>query len=154
MHVTFAQAQTDARVEDEIARHYERLERRRATLRRVPARAQAPTHRRASRARAHRSRATRNGGSGSKSAGAGGGGGDSDSDPAHPAHPIPLLTPSDLATLLRIARQTVYSALIHSRGVGRIIPPPIYLGTRRPRWLKSDVDEWLQHRPHSHRGAK
>lgn len=147
---------------DRSARHARLAERR--ARRAVKSRTRA-VHRVLPAARA-RGRARSAGGARSKSgSGSSGSSGGGESDPPDPPHHsdksapsqsgLPnsnslttdaLLTTSELAAYLRLCAGTVRSALSHAgRGVGTVIPPPIYIG-RLPRWRAADVARWLSSR--------
>jgi predicted DNA-binding transcriptional regulator AlpA len=50
------------------------------------------------------------------------------------------LTAKDAAALLGISRAQFFK--LHA--AGKIGPTPIYLGSRAPRWVRSELDEWLR----------
>lgn len=59
--------------------------------------------------------------------------------PAPVAAPRPVLTLAQVADLL----------LVSARSVQRLVeagdfPAPIQLGSNRPRWLRSEIDAWLE----------
>jgi predicted DNA-binding transcriptional regulator AlpA len=50
-----------------------------------------------------------------------------------------LLNLEDLKTYLRIGKTKIYSLVAEG-----LLPKPIHLGTKSSRWLKSEIDEFLQ----------
>ena len=50
-----------------------------------------------------------------------------------------LLTASEVAARLRIARQTIYELLKRDPG----FPRPLRIMPRAPRWRAADVEAWL-----------
>ena len=49
-----------------------------------------------------------------------------------------LLTTRDLASYLRVSPRTV-----QRRAAAGELPPPISVSSRRARWRRCDIDEWL-----------
>ena len=60
-----------------------------------------------------------------------------------------LLTVSEVAQRLKVARQTVYKFLNSDPD----FPKPIRLGSRTARWRESDLDSYLAHRETAPIGA-
>jgi excisionase family DNA binding protein len=54
--------------------------------------------------------------------------------------PTLTLTAKDAAELLGISRSQFFK--LHA--AGRIGPLPVYLGSRAPRWVRSELEAWLQ----------
>jgi predicted DNA-binding transcriptional regulator AlpA len=50
------------------------------------------------------------------------------------------LTPEDFAAALSISR----SQFFKQQSAGKIGPTPVYFGARAPRYLRSEVEEWLR----------
>jgi predicted DNA-binding transcriptional regulator AlpA len=54
--------------------------------------------------------------------------------------PTLLLTPRVAAKLLSVSRAQLFK--LHSSG--KLGPMPVYLGSRAPRWVRSELEEWLR----------
>jgi predicted DNA-binding transcriptional regulator AlpA len=54
--------------------------------------------------------------------------------------PTLTLTAKDAAALLGISRAQFFK--LHA--AGKIGPVPVYLGSRAPRWVRSELEEWLR----------
>ena len=55
-----------------------------------------------------------------------------------------LLTRPEVEELCKIARSTIYRG-IHAGE----FPPPVRVGKRAVRWLKSEIEIWIKARPHT-----
>jgi predicted DNA-binding transcriptional regulator AlpA len=53
--------------------------------------------------------------------------------------PTLTLTARDAAALLGISRAQFFKL----QAAGKLGPVPVYLGSRAPRWVRSELEEWL-----------